>query len=102
MEDRWCERATLRGHEGAVLCCRFNATGQYLMSCGRDKVRGSWPKMQRARVLFLPLVELAANASCVSFSLQNVWTMSNDTRDALVTHRLSAYGAPSAAPVPRC
>ena len=36
------ERAVLRGHEGAVLAVRFNADGNYLLTCGQDRTLRLW------------------------------------------------------------
>ena len=38
----WRSAATLRGHEGSVLACRFNPTGKYVLTCGRDKTLRLW------------------------------------------------------------
>lgn len=32
----------LRGHEGAVLAARFNANGEYCLSCGKDRTIRLW------------------------------------------------------------
>jgi WD40 repeat protein len=34
--------ATLAGHEGAVLNVRYNAGGQYALSCGKDRTLRLW------------------------------------------------------------
>lgn len=34
--------ATLAGHEGAVLNVRYNAGGQYALSCGKDRTLCLW------------------------------------------------------------
>ncbi|KAL3818815.1 hypothetical protein ACJIZ3_004720 [Penstemon smallii] len=36
------EANVLRGHEGAVLAARFNATGEYCLSCGKDRTIRLW------------------------------------------------------------
>lgn len=36
------EASVLRGHEGAVLAVRFNADGNYCLSCGRDRTLRLW------------------------------------------------------------
>lgn len=32
----------LKGHEGAVLAARFNANGEYCLSCGKDRTIRLW------------------------------------------------------------
>lgn len=32
----------LKGHEGAVLAARFNADGNYCLSCGKDRTIRLW------------------------------------------------------------
>ncbi|KAL7089859.1 hypothetical protein ACP275_12G003400 [Erythranthe tilingii] len=36
------ESNVLRGHEGAVLAARFNANGEYCLSCGKDRTIRLW------------------------------------------------------------
>ncbi|KAK4411595.1 WD repeat domain-containing protein 83 [Sesamum angolense] len=36
------EANVLRGHEGAVLAARFNANGEYCLSCGKDRTIRLW------------------------------------------------------------
>lgn len=36
------EANVLRGHEGAVLAARFNADGNYCLSCGKDRTIRLW------------------------------------------------------------
>lgn len=36
------EANVLKGHEGAVLAARFNADGNYCLSCGKDRTIRLW------------------------------------------------------------
>lgn len=36
------ESSVLKGHEGAVLAVRFNADGNYCLSCGKDRTLQLW------------------------------------------------------------